>query len=102
MPMSSVSSVTPSSGLGRLRQPLMLIVPPQNLMGTACLNPMMSGGGAPFTVGLTANRPEEDEYLITAKAQHSPSYPIMEDCLQHVKTQPPAKPLHLTQIFVLL
>lgn len=46
--------------------------------------------------------PAEDEDLITVMAQCSQSHPIMDNYLQHVKTQPPAKPLHLTHIFVLL
>lgn len=35
-------------------------------------------------------------------AQCSRPRPITDNYLQHVKTQSPAKPLHLTQIFVLL
>lgn len=63
---------------------------------------MMPGRDAPFTARVTANRSEEEENLIPAKDQQSWSYPIMDSHLKHVKTQSPAKALHLTQIFVLL
>lgn len=46
--------------------------------------------------------PEEDEDLIMVMAQCSQSRPIKDNHLQHVKTQPPAKSLHLSHIFVLL
>lgn len=46
--------------------------------------------------------PQEDEDLIMVMAQCSQSRPITDSHLQHVKTQPPGKPLHLPHIFVLL
>lgn len=46
--------------------------------------------------------PEENQDLSTAMAQCSHPRPIMDDYSQHLKTQPAGKPLHLTQIFVLL
>ena len=46
--------------------------------------------------------PEEDEDLIAVMAPCSQSRPIKDHRFQHVKTQPPAKPLHLSHIFFLL
>lgn len=45
-------------------------------------------------------RGPEAEDLITGMPQCSRPRPIMDNYLQHVKTQPPAKLLHLTHIFV--
>lgn len=70
--------------------------------GRACLFHAMPGCGAQVTAGPTARGPEEDGDLITVMAQRGQSHPLMDDYLQYVTTQPPAKPLHLTQIFVLL
>lgn len=44
--------------------------------------------------------PEEAEDLITVTAQGCQSRPIMDNYVQHVKTQSPAKLLHLTHIFI--
>lgn len=82
-----------------VRQSLILTDPSQALTGTVWLNPMIPGR-APFTAGVTANRPEEEENLIPAKDQQCWSYPIMDNHLQHVRTQSPVKALYLTQIFV--